>query len=273
MGTMKWRALSLVLASTLVGCAGLPGGVTTSPQVLSQSAGALDLGVAGSGYAIASVTAETAAGTSSGTQPEKPTYTSVMFVPDAIAIRYAGPLTEEELKAAPQDVNGAEAVVPHETTTADEGDASAIPTDGWITFPIKDGLAPIDLSKLSSGAETLSFGHASLPPGKYDQIRLVAGKPGSPADQNPLDWKGTLSDGSAVNGKYFLPSNRLTINQGFEIRNGYKTDLKFTFDAKASMVIAGDMTLLKPGAVKVYADYAAVIEASPSPQPSATPAP
>jgi hypothetical protein len=254
------RLLGLVLAGSMVGmvgCMALPNGA----PLVTGATGTMDLGLAGSAYTVASLT--TAA------QPEKPTYTSVMFVPDEIKVHYAGPLSAEEAQEAPEDIEGEEAPVIDETSTQ-AGAEDPIPADGWITFKVKEGFAAIDLMTLDGASQSITFGSTPLPVGKYDKIRLVAGKPGSPATQNPLDWTGVLNQGD-VSGKYFLPSNRLHINQGFEIREGYKTDLKFSFDAETAMVKAGDKTILKPASVKVFADYEKIV--TPSPEPSSTPAP
>lgn len=255
------RMMGLVIAGSLVGligCAGLPGGA----PLQSGTTGTMELGMVGSGYTVASL--ETSA------QPEKPAYTSVMFVPDEIKVHYAGPLTPDEAQAAPEDVEGEAAPVIDETTVQ-AGESNPIPADGWLTFKVDSTLAPIDLVKLEGSSQAIAFGTTPLPVGKYDQIRLVAGKPGSPAAQNPLDWTGILNDAETT-GKYFLPSNRLHIDQGFEIREGYRTDLKFNFDAKTAMVTAGDKTILKPASVKVFAEYEKIEAATPSPAPSATPA-
>ncbi len=256
------RTLGLVLAGSmvgLVGCMAFPGGA----PLVTGATGTMDLAMVGSAYTVASL--------ATAAQPEQPTYTSVMFVPDEIKVHYAGPLSAEDAQQAPEDIEGEEAPVIDETTTQG-GAENPIPADGWITFKVKEGFAAIDLTKLDGASQAITFGSTPLPVGKYDQIRLVAGKPGSPATQNPLDWTGVLNE-TDVSGKYFLPSNRLHISQGFEIREGYKTDLKFSFDAKTAMVKAGDKTILKPASVKVFADYEKIVTATPSPEPSATPAP
>lgn len=254
------RVMGVILAGSmigLIGCAGLPGGV----PVATPATGTMEIGMAGSGYTVASLTPMA--------QPEKPSYTSVMFVPDSIQVHYAGPLTNDAIQAPPEEIEGEEAEVIDESTTQ-SGEATPIPADGWVTFQVTDGFAPIDLVTLANSTQAIAFGTNPLPVGKYDQIRLVAGKPGSPA-QNPLAWAGILNE-AEVSGAYTLPSNRLHINQGFEIREGYTTDLKFSFDAKAAMVTAGEKTLLKPTSVKVFATYEPIPAASPSPAPSETPA-
>lgn len=260
------RIFGLILAGSLLAAAGCvanplgqgaPGTVQQGADGLIQQGVPLanvDLGLAGSGYSIMAV-------------PVSYTYSEVMFRPELVEVHYAGALSEAEEASEPEDLNGVEAAQtqPAETTQATDATASTVPADGWIKFPVAADFAAFDLMKL--GANPLSFGTSPLPVGKYDQIRLSAQSADS---QALLTYKATGSDSNAYSGSYFLPSGRLYLSQGFEVREGYQTDLKFAFDVQSAMVQAGGKTILKPGSVKVFANYTAIPAASPDATASAS---
>lgn len=265
---MTKRILGMMMAGSIVmvaGCMGLPnGGGLPGGSTLSSGVGTLDLGLSGSSYTVAGFNvANTHGETGSGGtgQPAALDFTEVMFRPELVEVHFSGALKDEEKAAAPKDIKGQDAAQtqPDPAVASEDASGSQIPADGWIKFPMKADLAAFDLMKLEGGSP-VSFGEGGLPEGKYDQIRLTARNDESKA---LLTYK--TSD--AKSGNYFLPSGRLYITQGFEVRKGYETDLKFGFDVKSAMVDAGgQMIILKPGSVRVNAKYIKIEEATSSAQ-------
>lgn len=224
---MKTNLTSLVLSGALVamvGCALLP-----NTNILSNGGPKLNLGFAGTGYTTLALTTQ-ASGSSL-------TFDKILFTPTKIEVHYAGALSNAESQATPTDIKGQDSDQSAINTEVEP----ATTTGEWIEFPVGNN-ATIDLTKLGTGS--ISFGESPLKTGKYDQIRLTG--------------TGTYEglDGSiAASGNYFLPSGRLYINQGFEMRDGYTTDLKFAFDPKTAMVVNTQKIILKPSSVKVFATY------------------
>lgn len=238
------KLTSLVIAGSLVamvGCALLPNSATS---VLSNGGSKLDIGFAGTGYSTQGMLTTQASGSAL-------TYEKILFKPTKIEVHYAGALSDLEQQATPSDIKGQDS----DQSTANTGTESTASGE-WIEFPV-DNNATIDLANLSAGA--VSFGDEALKAGKYDQIRITG-----EGSYEALD--GTVE----ATGDYTLPSGRLYINQGFEVRDGYKTDLKFAFDAKTAMVSAADMVILKPSSVKVFAIYTKLVIADASPSTEAS---
>lgn len=259
-----FRNLSqFVLAGTLLlvaSCAVPPGSLPGAAPVAGQvPAARLDLGLAGDGYAIQAQGAiATGSSAASGSFAATGlTYSHVLFTPTKIELHFAGTFSATESAADPVDLRSA-TTDESALNDSDGGDADPIASDSaWIDFPVQNAAA-IDLANLA-GTQVISFGENVLSqPGKYDEIRVTGGG----------TYEAVDASGSAVTGAYFLPSGRLYLQQGFEIRPGYETDLKFNFDAKDSMVKAGTKILLKPNAVKVNARYLPVPVATPSPSAS-----
>lgn len=251
---MLKRLFGLTLAGSVVvvaGCTSLPG---QSGAPASTATGTMNFGFAGQGYAIQAIYDAAAANQASGSfAATNLTFDSILFKPTKIELHYIGELAAAEKQQEPADIAGA-ASDQSEVNTSDSSDTEATADDGkWIELPVENASA-IDLTTLA--ANSVSFGEETLKAGKYDQIRLTGGG----------TYAGVDANDAAQGGEYFLPSGRLYIKQGFEIREGYKTDLKFAFDAKQAMVSAGSKVILKPTAVKVYADYSKVEEASASAQ-------
>lgn len=238
---MRKQLSALVVAGSfalMTGCALIPGMAGTG-----NATGTMNFGFAGEGYAVQAVTLAA---------PSDLTFNQVTFQPTQIEIHYAGDVAASA--PIPADIQG-ETADQSAANASDEADTAPTANDGkWITLPVENP-AVVDLTAL--GNQVVSFGEEPLKVGKYDQIRLSGGGTYAAVD----------ASGSAKTGSYTLPSGRLYINHGFEIRSGYKTDLKFAFDPRKSMVTAGAKILLKPNAVKVFADY------SPAATPSASPAP
>lgn len=225
----RWMALGILLA----GCS-----VAPTASTPNTATGQVSVGLGGAGYAVQSILA----------QPSW-TFSAIAFQPTKVELHYAGvPGAEVPADLVNQVVDQSTANV------SDEQDSDPTAEDGqWITLPLAEGLS-MDLTKLSSAATWLGSG--ALKVGKYDKIRLT----GSGSYE--------ASDGTnPQNGSYFLPSGRLYLNQGFEIRENTKTNLTFAFDASQAMVQAGTKVILKPTSVKVSADYEPVAAASPTPSP------
>lgn len=240
---MRKQLSALIVAGSfalLTGCTLIPGMAGTG-----NATGTMNVGFAGEGYAVQAVTLAAPTGL---------TFNKVTFKPTKIEIHYAGDVAASA--PVPADVKG-ETSDQSAANASDETDTAATANDGkWITLPVENP-AEVDLTAL--GNQTVSFGEEPLKVGKYDQIRLTGGG----------TYEAVDASGSAAAASYTLPSGRLYINQGFEIRSGYKTDLKFAFDAKKSMVQAGAKVILKPTSVKVFADYS---PEAPAASPSASPA-
>ncbi|HEY9856979.1 MAG TPA: DUF4382 domain-containing protein [Stenomitos sp.] len=241
---MRKQVAALVVAGSfalMTGCALFPGIAGTG-----NTTGNVNVGFAGQGYSVQAVTQAA---------PSALTFNQVMFQPTKIELHYAGDVAATDpipadIKGESSDQSAANAATDSDTDTA------ATANDGkWITLPVENPAA-VDLTAL--GSQTVSFGEDPLKAGKYDQIRLTGGGTYAAVDANS----------AAASGSYTLPSGRLYINQGFEVRAGYKTDLKFSFDPKAAMVTAGTKIILKPSSVKVFATYTQ----EPAASPSATPA-
>ncbi|HEY9897679.1 MAG TPA: DUF4382 domain-containing protein [Pantanalinema sp.] len=251
---MLKRLFGLTLAGSIVivaGCTSLPG---TSGAPESSATGTMNFGFAGEGYTVqaANDAANNKPATGNFAATEL-TFNTILFKPTKIELHYAGELADAQKQQAPADITGTSADQ-SEVNASDAGDTEATAEDGkWIVLPVENANA-IDLAKLA--ANSVSFGEDPLKAGKYDQIRLTGG-----GSYDAVD-----ASASVKTGEYFLPSGRLYIKQGFEIREGYKTDLKFAFNAKQSMVSAGSKVILKPNAVKVYADYSKVETATASAQ-------
>lgn len=240
---MHKQLAALVVAGSvalMTGCALIPGLAGAGSPT-----GTMAFGFAGTGYAVQAVTLAA---------PSDLTFSRVTFQPTKIELHYAGDVAASA--PVPADIKG-ETSDQSAVNTSDEVDAEATANDGqWITLPVENPAA-VDLTAL--GNQTVTFGEEPLKAGRYDQIRLTGGGSYEAVDAAAAPRSGT----------YTLPSGRLYIKQGFEIRAGYKTDLKFAFDAKTSMVTAGSKILLKPNAVKVFATYAPVVPAAtPSPSPA-----
>lgn len=240
---MRQHVAALIVAGSfalMTGCALIPGMAGTG-----TATGTMNVGFAGEGYALQAVTLAAPSGL---------TFTKVAFEPSKIELHYAGDLVATA--PVPDDVKG-ETTDQSAVNASDEGDTNAAANDGsWITLPVENAAA-VDLVAL--GNQVVSFGEEPLKAGRYDQIRLSGGG----------TYEAVDASGSVQTGSYTLPSGRLYIKHGFEIRPGYKTDLKYAFDAKQSMVTAGAKIILKPNAVKVFADYS---PEAPAATPSATPA-
>jgi len=244
------RSLGLILAGSFLavaGCMGAPNGATLD----STRTGLMNVGFAPSGYSVASLA--TPAFTTQALTVQAPsadlTYTRISFQPTKIELHYVGDLSTAEANETPDDVDGETVTVP-ETEPAEDG--------RWIAFPVATDTAT-DLMNL--GNTPVSFGEKALRAGKYDQIRFTGGG----------TYEATTPGGEVKTGTYVLPSGRLYVKHGFEVRPGYETDLKFAFDAAKSMVTAGSKIILKPNAVKVFATYTEVPAPSPEPTPTASP--
>lgn len=239
---MRKQLSALVVAGSfalMTGCALIPGLAGTG-----VATGTMNFGLAGAGYAVQAVTLAAS----------DLSYAKVNFQPTKIELHYAGDVAATA--PVPADVKG-ETSDQSAVNTSDEGDAEPTANDGkWITLPVENPGA-VDLVAL--GTQGVSFGEEPLKAGKYDQIRLSGGG----------DYEATDASGSAKAGAYTLPSGRLYIKHGFEIKAGYKTDLKFAFEANKSMVTAGAKVILKPNSVKVFATYT---KEEPAATPSASPA-
>lgn len=249
---MVKRSLGLILAGSflaIAGCMGAPNGANPD----STRTGVMNVGFAPTGYSVASLStpAFTTQALTVQAPPADLTYTRITFQPSKIELHYVGDLSAAEATEAPDDVDGETVTVP-ETEPAEDG--------RWIAFPVTTDTAT-DLMKL--GDTPVSFGEEALRAGKYDQIRFTGGG----------TYEATTPGGEVKTGTYVLPSGRLYVKHGFEVRPGYETDLKFAFDAAKSMVTAGSKIILKPNAVKVYATYTDVTTPSPEPTPSASPSP
>lgn len=247
---MHKQLSALVVAGSfalMTGCALIPGMAGTG-----VATGTMNFGLAGAGYAVQALPL---AASDLGTLAVSDlSYAKVNFQPTKIELHYAGDVAATD--PVPADVKG-ETSDQSGVNTSDAGDAEPTANDGkWITLPVENPAA-VDLVAL--GAQGVSFGEEALKAGKYDQIRLSGGG----------DYEATDASGSAKAGAYTLPSGRLYIKHGFEIKAGYKTDLKFAFEANKSMVAAGSKIILKPNAVKVFATYT---KEEPAATPSATPA-
>lgn len=239
---MRQQLAALVVAGSfalMTGCALIPGMAGTG-----SATGTMNFGFAGEGYSVQALDLQAA--------PAALTFNRVTFQPTEIELHYAGDVAATA--PVPSDVKG-ETSDQSSANASTDTDASATADDGhWITLPVENA-AEVDLTAL--GTHAVSFGEDPLKAGKYDQIRLTGG--GS--------YEAVDAGGAASSGAYTLPSGRLYINQGFEVRAGYKTDLKFAFDAKQAMVTAGAKVILKPSSVRVFATY------TPAASPSASPAP
>lgn len=237
---MRKQVAALIVAGSfamMTGCALIPGLAGTG-----NATGNMNFGFAGEGYSVQSVTLAA---------PSDLTFSKVTFQPTKIELHYSAAVAATD--PVPADVKGASSDQ-SAVNTSDEGDTEAAANDGnWITMPVENPAA-IDLAAL--GSQVVSFGEEPLKAGKYDQVRLTGGG----------TYEAIDAGGAAKSGSYTLPSGRLYIKQGFEIKAGYKTDLKFAFDAKKSMVTAGSKIILKPNAVKVFATYT-------KDAPAASPAP
>ena len=242
------RSLGLILAGSFLavaGCMNAPNGANLD----STRTGLMNVGFAPTGYSVASTPAFTTQALTVQAPGSDLTYTRISFQPTKIELRYVGDLSAAEANEAPDDVDGETVTVP-ETEPAEDG--------RWIAFPVTTDVAT-DLMTL--GDTPVTFGEEALRAGKYDQIRFTGGG----------TYEATTPGGEVKTGTYVLPSGRLYVKHGFEVRPGYETDLKFAFDAAKSMVTAGSKIILKPNAVKVYATYTEV--PAPSPEPTPTPSP
>lgn len=205
--------------------------------MISNHAGNLDVGLAGGGYRLAAA----------------PTldYRKVWFKPATVEVHYVGAPSEEE----PIPVDGQEAAPSESTTVKSTDSSSSIAPNSWVAVPVDSELAPFELVSLGSSAQAPSFGHGSLPPGRYDQLRLTASD------------DALIYETATATGTYKLPSGRLYLTQAFEIRRGVETKLRFGFDVQKAMVTVaqGQKVLFKPSSVKVYASYHPLPEATGSP--------
>ncbi|HBN07599.1 MAG TPA: hypothetical protein DD435_02780 [Cyanobacteria bacterium UBA8530] len=236
----RWMLLCGLL---MAGCTVAPNSSVTTPT------GSMRLGLVGEGYSVQSILA----------QPNW-VFGAIRFKPTKIEIHYAGAIPQGE--ALPADIKGLVADQ-SAVNVSDELDSDPTSNDGqWLSIPLADG--PVrDLTKL--GDLPVSLGEGLFKTGRYDKIRLTGG-----GDYEAMD--GTTPQ----NGNYVLPSGRLYLNQGFEIREGYQTSLAFSFNAGQAMVNAGAKVILKPTSVKVFAKYAPIEPeptASPSVSPEASPNP
>jgi len=129
---------------------------------------------------------------------------------------------------------------------ADEGDNS-----GWIT--VMNPNETIDLKTLENG-EIFDFGSAELEAGHYNQMRLILGtEPDDPAEHNHANYLVIEGEnaGDSLEEPLKVPSGFQTgikIVRGFEIVHQGTTALILDFDAKKSIVKAGNsgQWLLKP---------------------------
>lgn len=247
------KMMQAVLAASLVlmaGCVALPNNAGTTSSSSEQSAAlssaTLDLGFAGTSYSTLSILSAEVASASSLT------FQKILFKPTKIEVHFVSALSELETSVKPTDIAGTEA----DQSTAETAGTEATRGE-WLEFPIENG-AEIDLTQL--GSQAVSFGNEPLKVGKYDLIRLTGA--GS--------YEAVDSNNEVKSGAYYLPSDRLYISQGFEVREGYKTDLKFAFDAKSAMVVTPEKIILKPNSVKVHAKYTELPVATASPEATAS---
>ena len=257
---MKSRLLCFGLVGTLVslgGCMALPGSVPKVPAQTSTdtaSSGVLSLGFAGSNYSVQALPSSAATGSYSSTGL---TFSHVYFTPTKIEVHYAGELTDAESATDPSNIVNQ---VDDESSlnASDSVDTDPEASDSaWITIPVQS-TGSIDLANLS-GTQLFALGGGTLSQaGNYDQIRLTGGG----------TYEATDASGAVATGSFFLPSGRLYLSQGFEIRDGYSTALTFNFDAHSSMVSAGPMVLLKPNSVKVNAVYSKIATDTVTPEAS-----
>lgn len=219
------RFIPLALVGTVAlaaGCVATPGTTPVAPS------GRLQVALSGPGYTVQA-------------QGATASYQHVYFTPSSLEVHYAGALASDA--ATPSPIAGLES--DQSASNATESTEVAAPAAGWISVPLTQS-ASFDLVALD-GAQVVALGAGPLSePGRYDQIRL-----GGTGSYETVDASGSVATGS-----YVLPSGRLYLSQGFEIRSGLVTDLKFSFDAARSMVSAGAKVILKPNAVKVFATYA-----------------
>lgn len=239
--TFKGPLSLLALGLTVVGCAAVAPGVklpATTPDPTNVAGGLkavpppseLSLGLANAAYSVQA--------------QGSPVYGKVIFKLSKIEIHRAGTLTSAELASAPVPVKGLAYDLSGSNT--DGGDTEPTASDSaWLTFPVQLG-ATVDLTTLTS--TPINLGLQQLSAGKYDQVRLTG--------------DGTYEIAGVGTGSFTLPSGRLYLKSGFELRDGYQTQVKFGFDPASSIVMAGPKVLLKPNSVKLFARYTPIATSS-----------